>query len=144
MPVFPSKEWCEEAIRLANADPEVALAGAGWDGDFGAIIEAEPGRLARHFVAHVVPKEGRIVRFRVLDDPDDLDELEPAYLARAPYSVWKGLLLGHLDPVEAVLKRRIAMQGDLQPLIERMRYKGIAERIFAQLETQFLDESNRR
>ena len=40
----------------------------------------------------------------MLDDPDDLEEIEPAYLARAPYSVWKGLLSGTLDPVEAVLQ----------------------------------------
>ena len=144
MPVFPSKEWCEEAVRLANADPETSLAGAGWTGDFGAVVEAEPGKLARTFVAHLVPKDGRVVRFRVLADPDDLEELEPAYLARAPYSVWKGLLQGRLDPVEAVLKRHISVQGDLQPLIERMRYKGIADRIFAQLKTEFPDEPSGR
>ena len=43
-------------------------------------------------------------------------------------------------PHEAVLKRRISMKGDLQPLIERMKYKGIADRVFAKLQTQFIDE----
>jgi hypothetical protein len=41
--------------------------------------------------------------------------------------------------VEAVLKRRITVTGDLQPLIERMRYKGIADRVFAALKTEFID-----
>jgi hypothetical protein len=54
--------------------------------------------------------------------------------------VWKELLKGTLDPVDAVLKRRITMKGDLQPLIERMRYKGIADRVFTQLKTEFIDE----
>ncbi len=140
MPRFPSKEWCEEAMRLTNTDPEAPAAGRGWKGDFGAVVEAEPGKLARAFVVHVIPNEGRIEKLRVLDDPDDLEEFEPAYVARAPYSVWKALLQGTLDPVEAVLKRRIQMLGDLQPLIERMRYKGIADRVFAQLKTEFIDE----
>ena len=140
MPKFPSKEWCEEAARLCNEDPEIAAAGVGWQGDFGAVVGAEPGKLARAFTVHVVPRDGRIQKMRVLDDPDDLEELEPAYLARAPYSVWKALLQGTLDPVEAVLKRRIQVEGDLQQLIERMRYKGIADRVFAALETQYLDE----
>lgn len=140
MPKFPSKEWCAEAIRLTNEDPECAIAGQGWAGDFGAIVEAEPGKLAKTFVVHIEPKDCRIGKWRVLDDPDDLEELEPAYLARAPYSVWKQLLKGTLDPVEAVLKRRIAVQGDLQPLIERMKYKGIADRVFANLQTQYIDE----
>lgn len=140
MPKFPSKEWCEEAVRLTNADPEATAAGQGWKGDFGAIVDAEPGKLVRAFVVHIVPENGLIKKLRVLDDPDDLDEFEPAYVARALYSVWKELLKGTLDPVDAVLKRRITMKGDLQPLIERMRYKGIADRVFAQLKTEFIDE----
>lgn len=140
MPVFPSKEWCEEAVRLVNSDPEIAEAGAGWEGDFGAVILAEPGKLAVAFVVHIVPKEGRITRMKVLPDPDDLEEIEPAYLARAQYSVWKQLILGTLDPVEAVLKRRIDVRGDLQPLIERLKYKGIADRVMAALNTKFADE----
>lgn len=138
MPRFPSKEWVEEAARLANADPETAAAGDGWVGDFGAVVEPEPGKLPRPFVVHVVPRGGRIEKIRVLEDPDDLEELEPTYLARASYTVWRELLEGRLDPVEAVLQRRIQLQGDLQPLIERMRYKGIADRVFAQLSTEFV------
>lgn len=140
MPKFPSKEWCEEAVRLTNADHESVAAGKGWMGDFGAVVDPEPGMLAKAFVIHITPKNGRLEKLRVLDDPDDLDEFDPAYVARAPYSVWKELLKGSLDPVEAVLKRRISVKGDLQPLIERMRYKGIADRVFAQLKTEFIDE----
>lgn len=140
MPTFPSKEWAEEAIRLFNSDPEATLAGAGWEGDFGAIVLSEPGKLTAAFVAHLVPKGGQIVKFKVLADPDDLDEIEPAYLAKAPYSVWKGLIQGTLDPVEAVLKRRIDLKGDIQPLMERLKYKGIADRVMAKLETTFADE----
>ncbi len=129
-------------MRLTNADPESAAAGRGWVGDFGAIIEAERGKLASTFVVHVKPNRlGHIESVEVLDDPDDLDDIEPAYLARAPYSVWKALLQGTLDPVEAVLKRRIEVQGDLQPLMERMKYKGIADRVFAQLRTEFADDT---
>ncbi len=140
MPVFPSKEWCQAAVDATNADPESALAGDGWKGDFGAIIEAEAGKLAKPFAVHAVPKNGRIEKWSVLRDPDELDEIEPVYLARAPYSVWKGLLRGTLDPIEAVLKRQINLKGDLQPLIERMKYKGIADRVLAQVPTEFIDE----
>jgi putative sterol carrier protein len=140
MATFPSKEWCEEAVRLVNADPESSLAARGWQGEIGVIVDAEPGKLARAFVVHLVPRDARIEKLRVLDEPDDLDELEPAYLARAPYTVWKQLLQGSLDPVEAVLRRRIAVKGDLQQLIERLRFKGIADRVFAELKTEYVDE----
>jgi putative sterol carrier protein len=138
--MFPSREWCEEAVRLVNQDPESALAGAGWDGDFGIVIEAEAGKLPKPFAIHVTPKNGRLEKLSVLRDPDELEEIEPAYLARAPYSIWKGLLLGTVDPVEAVLKRQIRMTGDLQPVMERVRYKGVADRALAQIQTTFVDE----
>ncbi|MET0406366.1 MAG: hypothetical protein ABW123_28360 [Cystobacter sp.] len=140
MATFPSKEWCEEAVRLVNADPERSLAARGWQGDIGVIVDAEPGRLARAFVVHLVPRDSLIESWRVLEDPDDLDELEPAYLARAPYTVWKQLLQGSLDPVEAVLRRSISVKGDLQQIIERLRFKGLADRVLTGLKTEFVDE----
>lgn len=140
MPIFPSKEWADEAVRLANADPEVAAAGADWVGDFGIVIEAEVGKLDAPFTVHVVPRQGRVERCKILRDPDELEEIEPAYLARAPYSVWKALLTGELDPVEAVLRRQITLAGNVQPLIERARYKGIGDRVLAQIQTVWADE----
>ncbi len=140
MATFPSKEWWEEAVRLVNEDPERALAARGWLGDIGVIVDAEPGRLARPFVVHVVPRDSRIESLRVLEEPDDLDELEPAYLARAPYTVWKQLLRGTLDPVEAVLRRRISVRGDIQQLVERLRFKDLADRVLAGLKTEYVDE----
>jgi putative sterol carrier protein len=140
MPVFPSREWCEEAIRLLNADPDSAAAGAGWEGDFGLVVEAEPGKLTESFAVHCVPEDGRVRHFEILEDPDDFDAIEPAYLAKAPYSVWKGLILGILDPVEVILGRQMTLRGDLQPLVERMKYRPLGDRVFAQLRTEFADE----
>jgi putative sterol carrier protein len=140
VPIFPSREWTDEAVRLTNADPEVAAAGADWVGDFGIVVEAERGRLDASFAVHVVPNRGRIERCKILRDPDELEEIEPAYLARARYSVWKALLKGELDPVEAVLRRQIALAGDVQPLIERAHYKGIGDRVLAQIRTVWADE----
>lgn len=140
MAVFPSKEWCEQVLRLINDDPERAQAAQGWLGDLGVVVEAEPGRLARPFIVHVVPRNGLLERLEVLEDADELEALEPAYVARAPYSVWKALLQGTLDPVEAVLRRRVEIRGDMEPLIERLRFKGMAERVLSQLGTEFLDE----
>ncbi len=140
MPSFPSREWCEAAIALVNADPESLEASNGWQGDLGAVVEAEPGKLSDSFTVHVVPEGNRVEKIRFLGDPDDLEELDPAYVVRAPYSVWKALLQGTLDPVEAVVRRRVQVLGNVQPLIERARYRGIVDRMLAKLETRFVDE----
>ena len=140
MPDFPSRAWCEEALRALQADPETVRAGLGWSADIGVVVEAEAGKLDRPFVVYLQPVDGRIKTWRVLVDPDDLDEFEPAYRIQAPYSVWKGVLLGTLDPVEAVLRRRVLVEGNLQPLVERMQHKGLAERVLGRINTRFVDE----
>ena len=140
MPDFPSRAWCEEALRLLEADPETVRAGQGWTADIGVVVEAEPGKRAKPFVVYLKPVNGKIERWKVLVDADDLDEFDPAYRIQAPYSVWKGFLLGTVDPIEAVLRRRVQVQGDLQPLVERMQHKGLAERVLAGIQTTFSDE----
>jgi putative sterol carrier protein len=125
---------------LLEADPETVRAGQGWTADIGLVVEAEAGRLERPFVVYLQPVDGKIERWRVLVDPDDLDEFEPEYRIQAPYSVWKGFLLGTVDPIEAVLRRRVQVEGDLQPLVERMQHKGLAERVLERIETHFVDD----
>lgn len=140
MPLFPSQAWCEQAIRLANGDPDAARAGAGWDADIGIIVRAEPGKLRADFVVYLKPTAGRFEKLRLLREADELEELEPAYRVSAPYSVWKALIQGKLDPVEALVSKNLHVKGDVQPLIERMQYRGIAERMLGRLESVFADE----
>jgi hypothetical protein len=140
MPDFPSRAWCEEALRLLEADPETVRAGRGWTADIGVVVAAERGKLDKPFVVYFKPVEGRIESWKVLVDPDDLDEFEPAYRIQAPYSVWKGLLLRTVDPVEAVLRRQVQVDGEIQPLVERIQHKKLAERVLDRIETRFVDE----
>ncbi len=130
---FPSREWVQEALQLLESDPERALASAGWEGDFGVVMDAEPGLLDKPFAVHVTPTPSGPWKFEVLEDPDELEALEPAYFGRAKYSVWKGLILGTVDPVEALLFRKLTLRGDLQQVAERSRFKGLAQRVLERL-----------
>jgi putative sterol carrier protein len=114
-------------------------AGLGFTGDFAVVMTPSP-LLPEGFAVYLRPASGRVHDFRVLDDCDEADELGAAYVVKASFEVWKGLLLGQLDPVEAVLMRRIAIQGDLQPLIERAGHKGLVERVLSRVQTEFMDD----
>jgi len=138
MPVFPSKEWCEALIRALEADPLSAKAGQGWQGDVAGVVLPDAG-FPEPFAVHAVPKGGRVTGFRVLEDLDEVEELEPTYVARAPYAVWKSLIAGELDPVEAVVKRRIQLTGDLEQVIARAQYKDVLRRALAAVPTTFAD-----
>lgn len=127
---FPSEAWCRRAIALFNEDPEAADAARGWDGDFGVVFDTVGGPLA---VWVGPPAAGR------LPDPQflPLAELEvraPRYFARATVDDWRALMTGELDPVAAIVQKRLVARGDLTPIIARLSYRGLALRWLARID----------
>jgi hypothetical protein len=87
----------------------------------GAVIEKGDG-LARDFcvLARIAP--GRPPELIFCDDEDELEELEPDYLARVPHALCRELLEAAfagkpVDPLQLVFQRRIRLEGDLQRIV---------------------------
>lgn len=121
---FPSEAWCRAAIRLLNQDPDAPEAAKGWSGDFGVVVDTPAGVVAIHLGA---PVGGQLPEPRFLT-LDELEDLEPTYFARASQADWLALMQGGLDPIAAIVQKRLVARGDLQPVIARLQYRGLAER----------------
>ncbi|MFT3708073.1 MAG: hypothetical protein QM817_10500 [Archangium sp.] len=122
---FPSEAWCREAIALLNTDPDAAGAAVGWDWDFGVVIDRETGGPLGVFIDK--PRDGKLPEPRFLSVAE-LEEREPQYFARASQSDWWKLIEGALDPIAAIVQKRLVARGDLTPVIARLQYRGLAER----------------
>jgi hypothetical protein len=123
---FGTHEWIEAAVAALHAQPDLARALAGLGRDAAFVVEAEPPAFPRTVAVHGAHEGGRIVGWRLLADADEVLELEPAYVLRAPYGVWKALLRGG-DPVRAVLSGRVQVEGDLEALVRRAGYRYVVE-----------------
>lgn len=123
---FASREWLEAAVAALNAQPDLGRALDGLGPDAALVVEADPPAFPRTVAVHGAHARGRVVRWRLLADEDELLELEPAYVIRAPYRVWKGLLQGG-DPVQAALGGRVRVEGDLEALVRRASYRYVVE-----------------
>ena len=137
--LFPSEAWLAAVLGEVNRHTQLARALAGLGADLAAVVEADPPALQKPFAAYGRHENGTIASWRVLPDPDDIWELEPAYVVRAPYQVWKALLRGE-DPVKAALSGRVKVEGDLQALVRRAGYRTIIDAALAQVATEFPDE----
>lgn len=124
MSPFPSEAWCREAIALLNADPDAGGAAQGWDFDFGVVIDRPDGPMAIHLGA---PVDGALPPPRFLTVAE-LEALSPRYFARASQADWWALIEGGLDPIFAIVQKRLVARGDLTPVIARLQYRGLAER----------------
>ncbi|MGH7856071.1 MAG: SCP2 sterol-binding domain-containing protein, partial [Candidatus Binatia bacterium] len=97
MPRFPSAEWFAAFARAVNDSAEHKEAAAAWEGDVTLVVEAEPDHgvhedtYAWLDLWHGACREARIV---------SVDEGERArFVISAPYSRWKDVIRGRLDPV---------------------------------------------
>lgn len=132
---FPSAEWVAGLVAALNRQQDLARALAGLGPDLAVVVEAEPPALPRPFAAWGAHREGRIAAWRVLEDEDEILELEPAYVVRAPLRVFAALLAGE-DPLRAVTSGRLRVSGDLEAVVRRAPYRYVMDAALAELDTE--------
>jgi hypothetical protein len=133
---FASREWIEALVAELNRHPDLPRAIAGLGPDAGFVVEADGKLWPRDVAAWARQEGGRVARWRILPDADDLLELEPAYVIRAPYRIWRSLLDGG-DPVQAALSGRVRVEGDLEALVRRSGYRYLVDAALAAVRTEF-------
>lgn len=140
MPKFPSLEWCQSLVSVLEQDPGIPPAVREWGGkSIGLVIGRDTG-LARDFCVYAKPdaNSAKLLELRVCEDEDDLELEDPDYLFRAPFGVVKQLLERKFDPLEALRKGQIRVDGDLGPLIPfGQKYKLLGERAVAAVQTSY-------
>ncbi len=133
---FASREWIDAVAAALNAQPDLARALAGLPRDAAFVVEADRPAFPRTVAVHAEQDRGRVARWRILADEDDVLELEPAYVIRARYGVWKGLL-GGAAPVKAVFSGEVSVKGDLEALVRRSSYRYVIDAALAAVKTEF-------
>jgi hypothetical protein len=132
---FGSPAWLAAVVAALGEQPGLEEALRGLAPTVGLVVDPGPGFpdplliFARH-------EGGRIAEVRALHDEDELLELGPAYVLRAPHAVWKALWCGE-DPVRAALSGRIQVRGDLEALIRKAHHRPLAEAVRAAVPTEF-------
>lgn len=139
MPTFPTDAWFQEYIALINGSPEYAEAAGDWEGDVSLLIEAEPDKQVPRDVWawldlwHEACRGGGVV--------DEERGAGAAFVIRAPYSRWKEIVIGRLEPVKAMMQGKLRVQGDLPAIVRQIR--AVNEMVFLaqQIDTTFPDEA---
>lgn len=133
---FASREWLSAVVDALHRQAELPRALAGLGADAGLVVLRDGPAWPRDVAAWGRHAGGRVAEWRLLADPDDLLELEPAYVFRAPYGVWRAVLLGE-DPVKAALSGRVRVEGDLEALVRRVEYRRVVDAALAAVPTEF-------
>jgi putative sterol carrier protein len=106
---FPSELWLNDLIDYLNGDEEYAATAKKWEGDL--ILDILPeGALKEHIRVYLDLWHGKCRGgyFVTEGDPHDAK-----FILTAPFGNFVKVLKGELDPMQAMLTRKLKVQGDM-------------------------------
>ena len=136
MALFPSEEWIGLYRDLINDSEEYREAGRTWEGDIAFVFEAEPDRgVPEDLVAWLDLRGGVCHGARMIASEDGA---AAEYEIRAPYSRWREVLLGDLDPVKGMMQGKLKVRGDLPNIVRHVRAANELVHLTTLVPTQFI------
>ena len=72
---------------------------------------------------------------------DEADLAAAAYTLTAPYSRWKDVVQGELDPIKGMMQGKLRVRGDLPTIVRYVKAANELVRLTGLVDTDFQDEA---
>lgn len=114
--VFPSNEWLKEFEGKLNSDERYAQIARNWEGDMYFVIEPD-GNLKTQVVMYLDLWHGKC---RGTEIVALISEHNPAFTLKAGYGNFAKVLTGELDPMQAMLTRKLDVKGNMAVMMRNV------------------------
>ena len=114
--VFPSIEWLKEFENKLNSDEHYAQVARNWEGDMYFVIEPE-GNLKAQTVMYLDLWHGKCRGTQIVAD---IAQHNPAFTLKAGYINFARVLKGELDPMQAMLTRKLDVKGNMAVMMRNV------------------------
>ena len=113
---FPSADWIIELKNKLNSDSLYAEIASKWEGDMLCIIE--PGGNLKQTVAYYLDLWHGTCRDAYA--METIDSMKPVFKLTGSYENYVRLLKGELDPMQAMLTRKLGVQGNMAVMMRNV------------------------
>jgi putative sterol carrier protein len=119
---FPSDEWIKELSRQLNESESYERSAKDWEGDIIFVVEPDEAydETAYLFLGLYHGKSPEAAM------ENGQDERETEFTISAPFSTWRRVIEGKLDPIQGMMMRKLKLNGNLTKI---MRYPKAAKEI---------------
>lgn len=119
---FPSDAWIKQLQEVLNQNEAYERSARDWEGDFIFVIEPDQAFPdTAYFLLELY--HGSSPGAAMLDS-ENIPKTE--YTINAPYSTWRKVIEGKLDPIQGMMMGQLKLKGDLMKI---MRYPKAAQEI---------------
>lgn len=113
---FPSAEWLEAAEQALNRDERYAQVARNWEGDCLFEVEADVPPISRLYFDLW---RGKCRRAEVIDSAAE-GPPSPTFVISASQADFLRVLQGELDPIQAMLTRRLRVRGSMAYMLRNV------------------------
>lgn len=113
MAIFPDSNWSIVLMEKLNSDAKYNQVARNWEGDMAFVIEPG-GALSQSVTYYLDLWHGKCRAAHVMDENS---QQKPVFTLRAPYENYVRLLKGEVEPMQALLTRKISVQGNMTVLM---------------------------
>ena len=114
--VFPNAEWLKEFENKLNSDEKYAQIARNWEGDMYFIILPD-GNLKTQTVMYLDLWHGKC---RGTEIVTEISGHQPAFTLKAGYGNFSKVLTGELDPMQAMLTRKLDVKGNMAVMMRNV------------------------
>ena len=121
---FPSDEWINGLKDQLNASEAYERSAKDWEGDFVFVVEPDDAFASTAYL-FLGLYHGKCTGAAVIGSQDE----RPAeFVISAPFSSWRLVIEGKLDPIQGMMTRKLRLSGNLMKI---MRYPKAAKEIIS-------------
>ena len=119
---FPSDEWIKALSDQLNTRESYEKSAKDWEGDFVFVIEPDDAYDTTAYL-FLGLFHGKSPDAAMLASED---ERQTEFVIHAPFSTWRQVIEGKLDPIQAMMTRKLKLEGNMMKI---MRYPKAAKEI---------------
>jgi putative sterol carrier protein len=110
MPIkFPSDEWIKALSAEINASESYAIAAAAWEGDFIFVVQPDTVFPQTAYL-YIDIQHGKSPSAM---QPGSLEEKKAKYTISAPFSTWRKVIEGKIDPLQGMFSGKLKVLGSM-------------------------------
>jgi putative sterol carrier protein len=116
MAAFPTEDWLSSLVEKLNSDQKYAQVARNWEGDILVQIDPDEG-LKDRVLFYIDLWHGKC---RDAYSVGDEDSVKAAFVLKAPYGNYVRLLKGEIEPMQALLTRKLGLKGNMAVLMRNV------------------------